>query len=79
MPTKPKPQMPVKISAVAATLGVSGQTVRTWVRKLGITPCATPLAPLAAPRERPEPKVCRAVWALMPDDAERLIRAYRGR
>jgi len=75
----PVPSMPIKISAIARTLGVSGQTVRTWIRRLGITPCATPRLPQRLALDTIEPKTERSVWALMPQDAEKLIRAFRSR
>jgi transposase-like protein len=78
MPPKNKAPIPVRISAVARTLGVSGQTVRTWIRKLGITPCATPRAPQSTALDK-TPKTDRVVWALTPEQAEQLIRAFRSR
>ena len=81
MPARAKvSQLPIKISVIARTLGVSGQTVRTWIRRLGITPCATPRIPARlALEEESRPKTDRAVWALLPQDAEKLIAAFRSR
>ena len=72
------PQLPIKISVIARTLGVSGQTVRNWIHKLGIVPCSTPKVPQATSLQEPN-KTDRVVWALTPKDAEALIRAFRGK
>lgn len=73
----PSRRMPLKVSALARTLGVSPQTVRDWTRKLGIIPCATPRPPLLF-GEAPN-KTARVVWALTPEDAQRLITAFRSK